>query len=283
MRIGDWMLDPDTGLMSRGGTLVRLEAHTLRLLLCLARQPGSVVSVPALLEDVWPDSDVSPDAVHEAIGDLRIHLGDDPVRPNHIATVRRKGYKLIARVGDANAPAGEAATQAAQAAPKPAWRRMAARWWPLGLLALIAAAGLAALLLRPPPAIPHTVGVMPFIDLTDAVQRDPFAGTVTEAVIARLGKVPGLGVSPPAASLMYRGKPVAFGEFATALQVAYVVDGSMRKARGTVTVAARLTRAGDGTVVWSRSVERPWEDRVAILDEFAAEIGTVITQPAPAQ
>ncbi|UUZ49299.1 winged helix-turn-helix domain-containing protein [Massilia sp. B-10] len=105
MRIGDWMLDPDTGLMSRGGTLVRLEAHTLRLLLCLARQPGSVVSVPALLEDVWPDSDVSPDAVHEAIGDLRIHLGDDPVRPSHIVTVRRKGYKLIARVGDANSPA----------------------------------------------------------------------------------------------------------------------------------------------------------------------------------
>ncbi|UUZ54864.1 hypothetical protein LP419_02335 [Massilia sp. H-1] len=144
--------------------------------------------------------------------------------------------RLLRRSGNASGPSS---------AQSLAWRRMVARWWPLGLLALIVAAGLAALLLRPPPeAIPHTVGVMPFIDLTDAVQRDPFAGTVTEAVIARLGKVPGLGVSPPTASMMYRGKPVAFGEFATALQVAYVVDGSMRKARGTVTVAARLTRAG---------------------------------------
>jgi transcriptional activator of cad operon len=278
LRIGDWMIDPATGLMSREGKLVRLEAHTLRLLLCLAKQPGEVVSVNALLDAVWPDSDTSPDAVHEAVGDLRIELGDDPVKPKHIATVRRKGYRLVARVSDSHSP--EAGTEAA--APPPAWRQMAARWWPAGAALLVVAAALAALLLRPAPEIPHTVAVMPFIDLTDAAQRDPFAATVTEDMISRLAAVPGLAVSPPAASASFRGKPVAFGEFAAALQVAYVVDGSMRKSRGSMSFAARLTRASDGAVVWSRNTERPWDERLSMLDEAAREIGAAINQPAAA-
>jgi transcriptional activator of cad operon len=276
LRIGRWLIDSATGLMTRDGSMVRLDTHTLRLLLRLAQEPGEVVSIAALLEEVWPDSDTTPDAVHEAVGDLRIALGDDPLRPSHIVAVRRKGYKLIAPVSDSNSPEPEAD---APAAP-PAWRRRVARWWPAGLVLAIVAAALAALLLRAPPEIPHTVGVMPLIDLTDAVQRDPFAATVTEELIARLGKVPGLGVSPPAATALYRGKPVAFGEFASALQVAYVVDGSMRKSRGSISFAARLTRAGDGTVVWSRNYERPWTERLAILDDAAAEIGAVISKPA---
>jgi len=276
MRIGEWLIDAATGLMARDGKMVRLEAHTLRLLLCLAEQPGALVSTEALLEQVWPDSEPSPDAVHEAIGDLRIALGDDPLKPDYIASVRRKGYKLIAAVSDPSAPA-----PAFEAAPAPAARRkLPAFWWQAGAaLALIAVAVATTLVVRKPPEIAHTVAVMPIIDLTNVAVRDPFAQSVTGELIARLAKVPGLGVAPPAASLSYLGKPVAFGEFASALNVAYVVDGSMRKQRGTVTFAARLTRASDGAVVWSRNEERPWDERTIILDEVAAEIGARIVHP----
>ncbi|HEU4845914.1 MAG TPA: winged helix-turn-helix domain-containing protein, partial [Burkholderiaceae bacterium] len=273
MRIGDWMIDSATGLMSRDGKMAMLQADALRLLVRLAQAPGTVVSVEELLQAVWPGSDVTPDAVHEAVGDLRIALGDDPVRPIYIATVRRKGYRLTARVSDQN-------TCADTAEAAPARRKIPARWWQAGVALLLVAAVTAAVLLRPAPEIPRTVGVMPFIDLTDAVARDPFANTVTEELIGRLTKVPGLGVAPPASSMRYRGNPVAFGEFANALQVAYVVDGSMRKSRGMLTFAARLTRASDGEVVLTRNYERKWDERTAILDEVAADIGAVITTPA---
>jgi len=273
MRIGDWMVDSATGLMSRDGKMAMLQAHTLRLLVRLAQEPGTVVSVNDLLQAVWPDSDVTPDAVHEAVGDLRIALGDDPVKPRYIATVRRKGYRLTARVSDQHTPADTDE-------PAPARRKIPVRWWQAAAALLLVAAVAAGVLLRPVPETPRTVGVMPFIDLTDAVARDPFGNTVTEELIGRLSKVPGLGVSPPAASLRYRGNPVSFGEFSTALQVAYVVDGSMRKSRGTLTFAARLTRASDGQVVLTRNYARPWDERLAILDEVAADIGAVIMTPA---
>jgi hypothetical protein len=49
LRIGAWCVDPKSGQMSRDGEIVRVEARTLRLLLCLAERAGEVVSIDDLL------------------------------------------------------------------------------------------------------------------------------------------------------------------------------------------------------------------------------------------
>src|SRR5579859_1501460 len=86
LRIGDWCVNPTSGQISRNGETARVEARTMRLLLCLAAHPGEVVSIGDLLNDVWPDVTVSADSVYQAVTSLRRLLGDDPKQPNYIAT-----------------------------------------------------------------------------------------------------------------------------------------------------------------------------------------------------
>src|SRR6516164_6661715 len=98
LRIGDWRVDPSSGELSRSGETTRLEARTMRLLLCLAERSGEVVSIEELLDQVWSGVTVSSDSVYQAVASLRRLLGDDPKQPRYIATVPRLGYRMLAPV-----------------------------------------------------------------------------------------------------------------------------------------------------------------------------------------
>src|SRR4051812_46842538 len=94
LRIGAWCVNPAAGQMSREGEVVRVEARTMRLLLCLAQHAGQVVSIDQLLDQVWSDVIVTPDSVYQAVASLRRMLGDDARQPAYIATVPRLGYRM---------------------------------------------------------------------------------------------------------------------------------------------------------------------------------------------
>src|SRR5918994_104891 len=98
LRVGDWFVNPLSGEIARGEERVRLEARTLRLLLCLAQNPGEVVSIDTLLSQVWSGVVVTPDSVYQAVAALRRLLGDDAKQPEYIVTVPRLGYRLVAPV-----------------------------------------------------------------------------------------------------------------------------------------------------------------------------------------
>ena len=70
----------------------------MRLLLCLAENAGEVVSIDDLLSEVWQGVIVTPDSVYQAVTSLRRLLGDDPKQPVYIATVPRRGYRMVATV-----------------------------------------------------------------------------------------------------------------------------------------------------------------------------------------
>src|SRR5580658_1983073 len=98
LRIGAWCVNPASGQISRNGETARVEARTMRLLLCLAERPGEVVSIDDLLDQVWSDVTVAPDSVYQAVTSLRRLLGDDPKQPTYIATIPRLGYRMVATV-----------------------------------------------------------------------------------------------------------------------------------------------------------------------------------------
>ena len=69
-----------------------------------------MVSIDTLLDQVWLGVIVTPDSVYQAVTALRRQLGDDPKQPAYIATVPRRGYRLMAAViRDAGAAAALAA------------------------------------------------------------------------------------------------------------------------------------------------------------------------------
>ena len=274
LRIGDWFVNPLSGEIARGEERVRLEARTMRLLLRLAATPGEVVSIDALLDQVWSGVVVTPDSVYQAVAALRRLLGDDAKQPAYIVTVPRLGYRLVAPVESlADVPA----------APRPA--RASSRTYVLLALGILLVVGSLTYYLvaernaasqAAAAASTKAIAVLPFLDLTDSMNEEPFADGMTEELIHRLSKVKGLRVPAPTASFYFKGKQLPVAEIARSLHVSYVLDGSVRKSGETLRVAARLVRADDGYVVWSENYDRPLTDKLMVQDDIASEVTSAL-------
>lgn len=311
LRIGDWYVDPASCQISRDGETARLDVRSMRLLLCLAGHPGEVVSIDELLNQVWPGVIVSPDSVYQAIASLRRLLGDDPKQPAYIATVPRLGYRLVATVSPWTdppaAPSGTPETSnsgpptlASNEAPVPDKRPKTRFTWARFALAIGAALCLALIVgflfrgkivnnnqpvspaVSPQPE--KSIAVLPFLDLTEQMNEEPFADGMTEELIDKFSKIPGLRVAPPTSSFFFKGKKVPVADIARTLGVAYVLDGSVRKSAGRLRVAARLIRADNGYVVWSETYDRPFDDILMVQDDIAGEVtkalrASIETQP----
>src|SRR5215831_16057472 len=102
--MGPWRIDPAHDEISRDGTTVKLEPRTMRVLVCLAERAGDVVSVNELLNTVWKDLVVTQYSVYQAVAILRRALGDTPKDSAYIASVPRRGYRLVAPI-DVEVPA----------------------------------------------------------------------------------------------------------------------------------------------------------------------------------
>lgn len=268
----------------------------MRLLMCFAERAGEVVSIDELLDQVWPKVIVTPDSVYQAIASLRRLLGDDPKQPTYIATVPRVGYRMVATVGpwtdECNAPitAAPGRTGAIPAAtvtdaPTSGSRRPGGAMLAAGAalcLALVVAFlfyGKFVNLDRATAArAPQkSVAVLPFLDLTtQSMDEEYFADGMTEELIDKLSKIPGLRVPPPTSSFYFKGKKKTVADIARSLGVAYVIDGSVRKSDATMRIAARLIRAEDGYVVWSETYDRALDDKLKVQDDIASEVAKAL-------
>jgi transcriptional activator of cad operon len=270
LQIGAWRVDPNSGQMSSGEDVVRLEARTVRLLVYLAERAGTVVSIDEVLDRVWSGVIVTPDSVYQAITSLRRQLGDDPKQPTYIATVPRLGYRMIAKVTPCT-PASVPITSPMARAKK--------IWLGVGITAALclgAAVTYVAAIVHS-SQFQRSVAVLPFVDLTtQEMNEEFFADGLTEELIGDLGRVPDLRVPAPAASYYFKNKNRPVAEMARALRVNFVVDGSVRKAGSLYRVGARLVRADDGYVIWTDSYDRQLGDLLSIQKNIASEAAVAI-------
>jgi TolB-like protein/DNA-binding winged helix-turn-helix (wHTH) protein len=282
LRVGAWRVDPRLGEISRDGQTIRLEARAMRLLLRLAERPGEIVSTDDLLNDVWSGVIVTQDSVYQAVASLRRVLGDDAKRPTHIVTVPRLGYRMVASVrpwDDQSSPSvGVGALDTST--PRASRRVIGAV---LAGVVVLCVAVFAVVWLRGGQATrpsnsasepsQQSIAVMPFLDLTtQEMNEEYFADGLTEEVIGRLSKIPGLSIPSPASSFYFKDKHATVGEIGKALGVAYLMDGSIRQSDANMRIGVRLVRVDDGYVVWSQTYEKPRTDKLRIQDEVAGEI-----------
>jgi len=273
LRIGDWCVNPTSGQISRDGETAQLEVRTLRLLLCLAEHAGEVVSIDDLLKQVWSGVVVSPDSVYQAVASLRRQLGDDPKQPIYIATVPRLGYRMVAAVSAWEDKTTRASSPASNGRSS---RLGSGLTWAGGAVCLVLAVAFVIYGTGARKNHGASIGVLPFLDLTDKMSHEIFADGMTEEMIDKLSKVPGFRVAAPRTSFQLKGKKMSIADVGKTLGVAYVLDGSIRKSGSTMRVAARLVRADNGYVVWSESYERPWGDLLTAQNDIAAEVTTAL-------
>ena len=122
------------------------------------------------------------------------------------------------------------------------------------------------------PQPEKSIAVLPFLDLTEGMKQEEFADGMTEELIDRLSKIPGLQVPAPTSSFYFKGKQIPIADIAKTLGVAYVLDGSVRKSGARLRVAARLVRADRRYVIWSETYDRPFDDILKVQDDIAAEV-----------
>src|SRR5450631_122673 len=89
-------LDEANARLLRDGTAVALAPTPFAVLCALVRQPGSLLSTNALLDEVWGHQFVTDSVLRTAISELRTALDDDARKPRFIETVSRRGYRFIA-------------------------------------------------------------------------------------------------------------------------------------------------------------------------------------------
>jgi transcriptional activator of cad operon len=298
LRIGAWRVDPALDEISRDGTSVKLEPRTMRLLVCLAGRAGQVVSVEQLLDEVWKDVVVTPNSVYHAVGELRRSLGDDPKEPSYIANVLRRGYRLLAPVAPwVDAPTELAAdppaiTSTATTAPAAG----AATPSPLRRFGIAASVALVAMLVlgyfvvdklwlsKATRAVEYTrapastvvsnrsIAVLPFVDMSERKDQEYFADGMAEEIIDRLSKVPELYVPARTSSFFFRGKTTKIPDIARELNVAHVLEGSLRKSGNHLRIAAQLVRADSGYHEWSETFDRDLDDVFKVEDEIAGAV-----------
>ncbi len=121
-RVGDLLIDTGRQRVMRGEHVIALPKLSYELLLALVRAAPNLVSLDALMEQVWPKAVVSPETVSQRIKLLRDALGDDPRAARYIEGLRGRGYRLIPHVDCGAATTlqrSQAGAATAEASPPP--------------------------------------------------------------------------------------------------------------------------------------------------------------------
>jgi TolB-like protein len=129
----------------------------------------------------------------------------------------------------------------------------------------------------PSSAVPEkSIAVLPFVDMSEKRDQAYFADGIAEEVLDRLAKVPGLRVVGRASSFQFRGKNTDPASIGTALGVAYLLEGSVRREEGRVRVAAQLVEARTGAERWSDHFDSDLKDVLGVQDTLAAKLARAL-------
>ena len=125
-------------------------------------------------------------------------------------------------------------------------------------------------------APPNSIAVLAFDDLSPAGDQAYFAEGLSEELLNVLASVPDLKVAGRTSSFAFRGQQKDLREIGELLNVAHILEGSVRKAGDRIRVTAQLIKASDGFHLYSETYDRDLVDVFAVQDEIASSISTAL-------
>jgi TolB-like protein/predicted Zn-dependent protease len=122
-------------------------------------------------------------------------------------------------------------------------------------------------------AIPaKSIAVLPFADMSAEKNQEYMADGIAEELLNLLAQVPDLKVIARTSSFAFKGQNVEIAEIAKKLNVAHVLEGSVRTSGDQLRITVQLIRAADSTHIWSEKYDRSLDDIFAVQDEIANAI-----------
>jgi TolB-like protein/DNA-binding winged helix-turn-helix (wHTH) protein len=311
-QFGAFALDPERGALRGPEGEIRLRRKSFQLLLYLVRNPGRLLSREELFSAIWGNTAVTDDSLTQCLVEIRRALGDDSRQM--VRTVPRRGYLFdvpVKPLGTSAAlevePVSPAAGRpvdgsvAASVAPAggsvaPAASPVGAGRWPQRPGTLAAASLIVVVMAawwlfsRPGPvpaelpdaavrrvaAIPNSIAVLPFVDMSAEQDQEHFGDGIAEEILNLLTRVEGLKVIARTSSFSFKGRQVDIGAIAARLGVDHVLEGSVRTAGNRVRITAQLVAADDSAHLWSAAYERELDDIFAVQMEIATRVAEVL-------
>jgi TolB-like protein/tetratricopeptide (TPR) repeat protein len=235
-RFGPFRLDPEAGILYRGAEPTMLGQRAVALLRLLLENAGVPVSKDALVEAGWGGLAVADNNLTVQIAALRRVLAEAANAESWIETLPRRGYRYVGPALATNVPDASTAAQAASA-----------------------------------PTLPDkpSVAVLPFSNLSGDPQQEYFADGMVDDIITGLARIKWLFVIARNSTFTYKDRAVDVRQVGRELGVRYVLEGSVRKAGGSVRVTGQMTDASTGAHVWAERYDRSSDDIFALQDEIA--------------
>jgi len=118
----------------------------------------------------------------------------------------------------------------------------------------------------------RTVAVLPFVNLSGDAAQEYFSDGMTEEITSHLARLAGLAVRARTSVARYKGSTRTAREIGTDLDVAFLVEGSVRRAGDRIRVTASLVRTADAVQLWSEDLDGRLDDVFALQDRIASRI-----------
>ncbi len=127
--------------------------------------------------------------------------------------------------------------------------------------------------------------MLPFVNRSRDEEDEYFADGLADELLNVLAKIRGLRVAARTSSFQFKGKSEDLAVIGRKLNVATLLEGSVRKAGSRVRIAVQLVKVADGFQLWSETYDRTLEDIFAVQDDIAQsvvkELRTALLGEAP--
>ena len=118
----------------------------------------------------------------------------------------------------------------------------------------------------------QSIAVLPFVNMSSDKEQEYFSDGLSEELLNQLAQVSQLRVIARTSSFSFKGKEVDVATIAKTLNVANVLEGSVRKSADTLRITAQLIRTSDSSHLWSQTYDRAMNDVLKVQDEIAHDV-----------
>ncbi len=120
--------------------------------------------------------------------------------------------------------------------------------------------------------IKPSIAVLPFVNMSDDKDNEYFSDGLSEELLNLLAKIPQLHVAGRTSSFQFKGTNDDLRVIGEQLNVAHILEGSVRKSGTRLRITAQLINADTGYHLWSETYDRELTDVFAIQDEIASNV-----------
>ena len=127
---------------------------------------------------------------------------------------------------------------------------------------------------RPAPSDSPSIAVLPFVNMSRDEENEIFADGLSEELLNVLAKIRGLRVASRTSAFYFKGKDIDIPAVAQKLNVATILEGSVRKSGKRVRITAQLIEVATDSHLWSETYDRELDDIFAVQDDIAQSVVT---------